>query len=183
MLRRAADDPAYAAFLMLRVGFTVLPIVMGLDKFTNLLTNWEGIPPPWIVDVSPLSAHGTMLVVGVIEIIAGVAVAIKPRYAAYVVTIWLLGIIVNLLTYSGFFHVALRGFGLLPGALRYCQDLWMRLFQATSVSVDSPVSVGVMSTGRSSSLPLWKTAPARTRATRCGALTARQRACAASISL
>jgi transposase, IS5 family len=66
---------------------------------------------------------------------------------------------------------------------RYCQDLWMRLFQATSVSVDSPGSAGVMSMGRSSSLPLWNTAPARTRATRCGALTARQRACAASISL
>ena len=66
---------------------------------------------------------------------------------------------------------------------RYCQDLWMGLFQATSVSVDSAVSAGVMSTGRSSSLPLWNTAPARTRATRCGALTARQRACAASISL
>jgi hypothetical protein len=69
------------------------------------------------------------------------------------------------------------------GNLRYCQDLWMRLFQATSVSVDSPVSAGVMSTGRSRSLPLWNTAPARTRATRCGALTARQRACAASMSL
>ena len=66
---------------------------------------------------------------------------------------------------------------------RYCQDLWMRLFQATSVSVDSPGSAGVMSMGRSSSLPLWNTAPARTRATRCGAFTARQRACAASISL
>ncbi len=66
---------------------------------------------------------------------------------------------------------------------RYCQDLWMRLFQATSVSVDSLVSAGVISTGRSSSLPLWNTAPARTRATKCGALTARHRACAASISL
>ena len=117
VLRRAADDPAYTAFLMLRVGFTVLPIVMGLDKFTNLLTNWEGYLAPWIIDVSPLSAHGTMLVVGVIEIVAGVAVAVKPRYAAYVVAIWLLGIIVNLLTYSGFFDVALRDFGLLVGAL------------------------------------------------------------------
>ena len=68
-------------------------------------------------------------------------------------------------------------------ARRYCQDLWMRLFQATSVSVDSLVSAGVISTGRSSSLPLWNTAPARTRATKCGALTARHRACAASISL
>ncbi len=68
-------------------------------------------------------------------------------------------------------------------AQRNCQDLWIGVFQATSVSADSAGSGGVMSTGRSSSLPLWKTAPARTRATRCGALTALQRACAASISL
>lgn len=68
-------------------------------------------------------------------------------------------------------------------AARYCQDLWMRLFQATSVSVDWQGSSGVMSTGRSSSFPLWNTAPARTRATRCGAFTARQRVCAASMSL
>ncbi len=66
---------------------------------------------------------------------------------------------------------------------RYCQDLWMRVFQATSVSLDSSGSAGEMSMGRSSSLPLWNTAPARTSATRWGALTARQRACAASISL
>jgi hypothetical protein len=70
-----------------------------------------------------------------------------------------------------------------PVPKRNCQDLWIGAFQATSVSVDSPGSGGVMSMGRSSSLPLWKVAPARTRATRCGALTARQRACAASISL
>ena len=68
-------------------------------------------------------------------------------------------------------------------ATRYRQDLWMGLFQATSVSVDSLGFVGVMSMGRSSSFPLWNVAPARTRATRWGAFTARQRACAASISL
>lgn len=69
------------------------------------------------------------------------------------------------------------------GFVRYFQDLWVGSFQATSVAVDSPGSVGVMSMGRSSSLPLWNSAPARTRATRCGALTARQRVCAASMSL
>jgi hypothetical protein len=74
-------------------------------------------------------------------------------------------------------------YGELRRLRRYCQDLWIGVTQATSVSVDSPGSTGVMSVGRSSSLPLWNTAPARTRATRCGALTARQRACAASISL
>jgi uncharacterized membrane protein YphA (DoxX/SURF4 family) len=117
VLRRAASDPAYGAFLLLWVGFTALPILMGLDKFTNFLADWEVYLAPWIVDLSPLSAHGTMLAVGVVEIVAGIAVAIKPRYAAYVVAAWLAGIILNLLTYPGFYDVALRDFGLLLGAL------------------------------------------------------------------
>ena len=117
VLQRARTDPAYAAFLLLRIGFTVLPIVFGLDKFTNVLTKWEVYLAPWIVDMSPISAHHVMLVVGVIEIVAGVAVAIKPRYAAYIVAAWLAGIIVNLLSYSGFYDVALRDVGLLLAAL------------------------------------------------------------------
>ena len=117
VLRRARSDPAYAAFLVLRIGFTVLPIVFGLDKFTNVLTKWEVYLAPWIVDMSPISAHQVMLVVGVIEIVAGVAVAIKPRYAAYIVAAWLAGIIFNLLSYPGFYDVALRDVGLLLAAL------------------------------------------------------------------
>ena len=117
VLQRARSDPAYAAFLLLRIGFTVLPIVFGLDKFTNVLTNWEVYLAPWIVDMSPISAHQVMLVVGVIEIVAGVAVAIKPRYAAYIVAAWLAGIIINLLSYPGFYDVALRDVGLLLAAL------------------------------------------------------------------
>ena len=118
---RARSDPAYGAFLLLRVGFTVLPILMGIDKFFNLLTtspaNWEGYLANWIADLSPLSPVHTMMVVGVIEIVAGIAVAIKPRYAAYIVALWLAGIIVNLLTFSGFYDIALRDFGLLLAAL------------------------------------------------------------------
>ena len=117
VLRRARSDPAYAAFLVLRIGFTVLPIVFGLDKFTNVLTKWEVYLAPWIVDLSPISAHQVMLVVGVIEIVAGIAVAIKPRYAAYIVAAWLAGIIFNLLSYPGFYDVALRDVGLLLAAL------------------------------------------------------------------
>jgi uncharacterized membrane protein YphA (DoxX/SURF4 family) len=117
VLRRARSDPAYAAFLLLRIGFTVLPIVFGLDKFANVLTKWEVYLAPWIVDLSPISAHQVMLVVGVIEIVAGIAVAIKPRYAAYIVAAWLAGIIVNLLSYPGFYDIALRDFGLLLAAL------------------------------------------------------------------
>ncbi|MFI8091375.1 hypothetical protein ACIF9R_24145 [Streptomyces sp. NPDC086080] len=115
--RRALDDPAYGAFWLMRVGYTVLPIWMGIDKFVNALTDWPSYLAPWIVDLLPFSAQTAMYVVGAIEIVAGVAVAIKPRYAAYVVALWLTGIIVNLLTYSGFYDVALRDFGLLLGAL------------------------------------------------------------------
>ncbi|MCV7302552.1 DoxX family protein [Mycobacterium barrassiae] len=117
LLQRARSDPAYAAFLTLRIGFTVLPILMGVDKFTNKLVNWESYLAPWIVDVSPIGAHQVMLIVGAIEILAGIAVAIKPRYAAYVVAAWLAGIIVNLLTYPGFYDIALRDFGLMLAAL------------------------------------------------------------------
>jgi uncharacterized membrane protein YphA (DoxX/SURF4 family) len=116
----AADiktDPVYQAFWLLRIGFTVAPILFGIDKFANVLVNWEQYLAPWIRDLSPVSATHTMYAVGVIEIIAGVAVALKPRYGAYVVAAWLGGIIVNLLTYSGYYDVALRDFGLLLGAL------------------------------------------------------------------
>ena len=117
LVHRARSDPAYGAFLLLRIGFTVLPIVMGVDKFTNVLTTWQNYLAPWIVDLGPLDAHQIMLVVGVIEIVAGIAVAIKPRYAAYVVAAWLAGIVINLLSYPGFYDVALRDVGLLLAAL------------------------------------------------------------------
>jgi uncharacterized membrane protein YphA (DoxX/SURF4 family) len=116
-LTRAREDPAYQAFALLRIGFTVLPIVMGVDKFSNTLVNWEKYLAPWIHHLSPLSALHTMRIVGVIEIAAGIAVAIKPRYAAYIVAAWLGGIVVDLLSYSGYYDVALRDFGLMLGAL------------------------------------------------------------------
>jgi uncharacterized membrane protein YphA (DoxX/SURF4 family) len=114
---RIAGDAAYQAFWLLRVGFTAAPILFGADKFANLLVNWEKYLAPWIRDLSPFSATHTMYIVGVIEIVAGVSVALKPRYGAYVVAAWLGGIIVNLLSYSGFYDIALRDFGLMLGAL------------------------------------------------------------------
>jgi uncharacterized membrane protein YphA (DoxX/SURF4 family) len=116
-LERLREDPAYQAFWLLRIGFTVAPILFGIDKFANVMVDWERYLAPWIRDLSPLSATHTMYVVGVIEIVAGIAVAIKPRYAAYIVAAWLAGIIVNLLSYSGYYDIALRDFGLLLGAL------------------------------------------------------------------
>lgn len=111
------SDPAYQAFLLLRTVFTVAPILFGLDKFTNFMTEWPMYLAPWIDGILPGSAQQGMYIVGVIEIVAGIAVAVIPRYGALVVAAWLAGIIVNLLTLSGFYDVALRDFGLLVGAV------------------------------------------------------------------
>lgn len=117
--RTAVDwaDARYQAFTLMRVAFTVAPIMFGADKFFNVLVQWPGYLAPWINDIAPGSAQQFMYVVGVTEIAAGVIVALKPRYGAYIVAAWLAGIILNLLTYSGFYDIALRDFGLLLGAL------------------------------------------------------------------
>jgi uncharacterized membrane protein YphA (DoxX/SURF4 family) len=114
---RLGADPAYQAFTLLRVAFTVAPILFGLDKFFDVMVDWEQYLAPWINDIIPGSASTAMHLVGVIEIVAGVFVALKPRYGAYVVAAWLGGIIVDLLTYSGYYDIALRDFGLMLGAL------------------------------------------------------------------
>ena len=116
-LGRLRGDPVYQSFTLLRIGFTVLPVVFGADKFANVLVNWERYLAPWVAHLSPLSKLHTMHIVGIIEILAGIAVAIKPRYGAYVVAAWLAGIVVNLLSCSGYYDVALRDFGLLLAAL------------------------------------------------------------------
>jgi uncharacterized membrane protein YphA (DoxX/SURF4 family) len=110
-------DARYQAFALLRVAFTVAPIVFGLDKFFNVLVDWPLYLAPWINDIAPGSAQDFMYLVGAIEILAGVAVALKPRYGAYVVAGWLAGIVINLLTASGFYDIALRDYGLMLAAL------------------------------------------------------------------
>jgi hypothetical protein len=114
---RLGTDSAYQGYLLLRIGFAVAPILFGLDKFANILVDWEQYLAPWIVGVIPIGASDAMHLIGVVEILAGVAVAVKPRYGAYLVAAWLGGIIVNLLTYPGYYDVALRDFGLMIGAL------------------------------------------------------------------
>jgi uncharacterized membrane protein YphA (DoxX/SURF4 family) len=111
------SDPAYQAFTLLRVAFTVAPILFGLDKFANVMVEWDVYLAPWINDIVPGSADDAMYAVGVIEIIAGLLVAFRPRFGAPLVAAWLGGIIVNLLTYSGYYDIALRDFGLMLGAL------------------------------------------------------------------
>ena len=117
----AADNVAassgHQAFRILQFGFTVAPILAGLDKFFHLLVNWDQYLPGVVANLSPISPHTLMLVVGLIEIVAGIGVALKPRIFAYVVAAWLAVIIINLLLIPGYFDVALRDFGLLLGAL------------------------------------------------------------------
>ncbi|WAH96482.1 hypothetical protein [Arthrobacter sp. MMS18-M83] len=110
-------DPQRQAFLLLRTVFTVAPIIFGLDKFTNLLTHWTTYLAPVATTVVPIPAQTFMYIVGVVEIVAGIAVAVRPRFGSLLVAVWLLGIIVNLLVLGNFFDVALRDFGLLVAAL------------------------------------------------------------------
>lgn len=111
--RRGADE----AFFLLRTVFTVAPILFGLDKFAQVLSDWDFYLAPWINDLVPGDAHDAMMIVGVIEIVAGVLVAVAPRIGGYVVALWLAGIIVDLVTLGDFYDVALRDFGLLVAAL------------------------------------------------------------------
>ena len=112
-----ATSPEHQAFVLLRTVFTVAPIAFGLDKFFNVLVDWPIYLAPWINDIAPGSGQDFMYFVGAIEILAGIIVALKPRYGAYVVAAWLAGIVINLLTASGFYDVALRDFGLMLAAL------------------------------------------------------------------
>jgi hypothetical protein len=110
-------DGAHDAYLLLRTVFTVAPILFGLDKFAQVMTDWDKYLAPWINDIVPGDAHDAMLIVGVIEIVAGILVAIAPRWGGYVVALWLVGIIVDLLTLGGYGDVALRDFGLFVAAI------------------------------------------------------------------
>jgi uncharacterized membrane protein YphA (DoxX/SURF4 family) len=114
---KVRSSPAYQAYWILRFGFIVAPILAGLDKFFHLLVNWDQYLPAVVANASPIPPHTLMLIVGVIEIVAGIGVAIKPRIFAYVVAAWLAIIIINLLLIPGYFDVALRDFGLLLAAL------------------------------------------------------------------
>ena len=109
--------PDRQAFLLLRTVFTVAPVIFGLDKFTNLLTDWTMYLAPVATSMVPLPAQNIMYIVGVVEIIAGLAVAFRPRFGSLLVAVWLLGIIINLIVLGNFYDVALRDFGLLVGAL------------------------------------------------------------------
>lgn len=109
-------DPGYQAFRALQIGFVAAPILAGLDKFFGLLTNWSDYLWPGFADVLGVSPGVFMVGVGVVEIVAGVVVALKPRFGGFLVAGWLLGIILNLALVGGFWDVALRDLGLAIGA-------------------------------------------------------------------
>ncbi|KAA1424330.1 hypothetical protein [Nocardioides antri] len=120
------DLGADRAFLLLRTVFTVAPIAFGLDKFAEMMTDWEQYLAPWVDDLVPGSAHDAMLAVGVVEIAAGLVVALAPRFGGPLVAAWLAGIILNLVTMGEFYDIALRDFGLLVGALALTALAWAR---------------------------------------------------------
>jgi hypothetical protein len=114
---RDTTRPSYHAYRILKVGFTAAPILAGLDKFSNVLTDWDKYLPSAVNNLVGGHGHALMLAVGVIEVVAGVGVALRPRIFSYVVAVWLWGIIINLLLIPGYFDVALRDFGLSLAAL------------------------------------------------------------------
>jgi uncharacterized membrane protein YphA (DoxX/SURF4 family) len=110
-------DPRYQGFWLLRLGYTAIPLTMGIDKFFNGLVYWPQYLADWIHNILPGTPQQVMYGVGVVEIIAGILVLLKPRYAAYIVAAWLAGIVINLFSYGEYFDVAVRDLGLMGGAL------------------------------------------------------------------
>jgi hypothetical protein len=115
--RADVHDPSYQAFQVLHWGFVAAPLLAGLDKFFDLLAHWEGYLSPAFARLSPLSPHATMRAVGIVEVLAAVLVAVRPRIGAYVVAAWLAGIMLNLLLLGHGYDIALRDLGLFLAAL------------------------------------------------------------------
>jgi hypothetical protein len=111
------SSPSFQAYQILHLGFTVAPLIAGFDKFFHLLCNWDQYLAPWIAALSPVSGRVLMLGIGVVEIAAGILVAVRPRWGAPVVAAWLALIILNLVTMGSYLDVALRDLGLALAAL------------------------------------------------------------------
>jgi hypothetical protein len=136
-IRAHRREPAYQAYLLLRTAFTVLPLAMGIDKYFNSMVDWPMYLAGWIHNILPGTPQQVMYGVGGAEILAGVLIALKPRYAAYVVAAWLAGIATNLFSYPGFYDIAVRDSMLMVAALalgrlasRYDSPLRLRALRA-----------------------------------------------------
>ena len=114
---KALRHPVQQSYLLLRIAFTVAPILFGIDKFAQVMTHWTKYLASQYNDLIPGTASQAMHMVGVVEIAAGLIVLVRPRIGAYVVAAWLAGIILDLLLVGGYGDVALRDFGLLLAAL------------------------------------------------------------------
>ena len=114
---QALRTPARQAYEVLHWGFVAAPVLAGIDKFFDILTEWDKYLAPQLAHLSPLSVHGTMMVIGVIEMAAALVVAVKPKIGGWIVAAWLLGIIVDLALLGGAWDIALRDLGLLLGAV------------------------------------------------------------------
>jgi hypothetical protein len=107
----------FQAFYLLRIGFTLAPILFGIDKFTNLMVDWDAYLAPQLAELFHAPARALMMGVGAIEIVAGLVVLLRPRFGGYLVAAWLGGIIANLLILGGHLDIALRDIGLMIAAL------------------------------------------------------------------
>jgi hypothetical protein len=112
-----ARGPAYEAYLLLYAAFIAAPLIAGVDKFFDALGPWHNYLAPVIAQWLPVAPQTFLMGVGVIEVLAALVVAARPRIGGYVVAVWLGAIIVNLLLARAFYDVALRDFGLMLGAL------------------------------------------------------------------
>ena len=124
--------PVHQAYRVLQFGFIAAPIIAGADKFFHVLVNWDQYLAPVIPRITGIDAHSFMLGVGVVEIIAGIGVALKPKFFGYVVSAWLMGIVGNLLIQGAYYDIALRDFGLALGA--FALGLLGRWFDRRKVS-------------------------------------------------
>jgi len=115
-MSKFSNDKGYAAFRTLQVAFVVAPIVAGFDKFFNVLTTWSQYLSPFVINLVGGHSEGFMMFAGIVEIIAGIGVLLKPRIFAFIVSIWLIGVIINLLMTGMYFDIALRDVGLLLGS-------------------------------------------------------------------
>jgi hypothetical protein len=112
-----AATPARQAYQILHFAFVAAPLIAGIDKFSHVLVNWDQYLAPWIANLSPVGGHTLMQIIGIVEIIAALIVAFRPRMGAWIVFAWMWGIIINLVSFPGFYDIALRDFGLSLGAL------------------------------------------------------------------
>jgi uncharacterized membrane protein YphA (DoxX/SURF4 family) len=142
-VERRASRPTYQAYQVLHLAFIVAPTLAGLDKFFHVLTNWDQYLAPAIARLLPVPAHTFMYVVGVVEIVAGLLVAIRPRVFAWLVAAWLLAIIANLAILGGYWDIVLRDFGLTLGAIALARlsQVWDRRTVTTAATQTEAESV------------------------------------------